>query len=75
MAGRAIDFLVMMDKQSVVKDGDTRRLFQVAGLENRSEEDNIERLPLAGLSAGINQRRRLAVYRSGLAIRINLLGV
>ena len=75
VAGRAIDFLVMMDENTVVQDGDISRLFEPAGFEDGGEEDNIKRLPLAGPSAGIYHRRGLAVNGGGLAVGIELLGV
>lgn len=42
MAGRAVDFLVVMDKEAVVQDGDISGLFELAGFEDRGEEDYIE---------------------------------
>ena len=58
-----------------MKDGDTGRFFQFAILKDGGEKDNIKALPLAGLSAGIDKRRRLAIDGGGLAIGINLLTV
>jgi len=75
MAGRAKNLLVVMNEKPIVKDGDKRGLFELAVFENRGEKDDIKRLPLAGLSAGIDKRRRLAIDGGGLAIGINLLGV
>jgi len=75
MAGRAKNLLVVMDEKPIVKDGDKRRLFEFAVFENRGEKDNIKRLPLARLSAGVDHRWRLAVDGGGLAIGINLLTV
>jgi len=75
VAGRAVDFLVMMNKDAVVQDGDISRFFEPAGFEDGGEEDNIVRLPLAGPAAGVYHRRGLAVNGGGLAIGIELLGV
>ena len=75
MAGRAKNLLVVMDEKPIVKDGDKRGLFELAILKYRGEKDNIKRLPLARLSAGIYKRRRLAIYGCRLAIGINLLAV
>ncbi len=75
MAGRAVDFLVVMDKYAVVQDGDISRLFELAGFKHGGEEDNIERLPLAGLAAGVYHRRGLDVNGGCLAVGIELLGV
>jgi len=75
MAGRAVDFLVVMDENAVVQDGNISRLFELAVLEDRGKEDNIIRLPLAGLAAGVYHRRGLAVYGGCLAIRVNLFSV
>ena len=41
MAGRAIDFLVVVDEYAIVKDGDVCRFFEFSGLEDGSVEDNI----------------------------------
>ncbi len=35
MAGLAIDFLVVMDKQAIMQDGDTNRLFSAVGWATR----------------------------------------
>ncbi len=75
MAGRAVDFLVVMDKYAVVQDGDISGLFELAVLEDGGEEDNIEGLPLAGLAAGVYHRRGLAVNGGGLAVGVEFLGV
>ena len=75
MAGRAVNFLVVVDEHAVVQHGDISGLFEFSGFENGREKDNIERLPLAGLAAGIYFRRGLAVNRGRLAIRIELFGV
>ena len=75
MAGRAVDFLVVVDKDAVVQDGDICGLFEFSGFEERGVEDNIEGLPLAGLAAGIYHWRTLGVNGGRLAIRIELLGV
>jgi len=75
MAGRAVDFLVVMNEYAVVQDGDISRLFELAGFEDGGEEDNIKRLPLAGPSAGVYHRRCLAVNGGGLSVGIELLGV
>ena len=75
MAGRAKNLLVVMDEQAILKDGDKSGLFELAIFEDGGEKDNIKALPLARLSAGIYQRRRLAVDGGGLAIGINLLRI
>ena len=75
MAGWAVDFLVVMDEDAVVQDSDISGLFELAFFENGGEEDNIERLPLAGPAAGVYHRRGLAVNGGGLAVRVELFGV
>ena len=75
MAGRTVDFLVMMDEDAVMQYGDISGLFELAGFEDRGEKDNIEGLPLAGLAAGVYFRRGLAVNRGRLAVGIELFGV
>jgi len=75
MAGRAKNLLVVMDEKPIVKDGDKRGLFDLAVFEGRGKKDDIKALPLPRLSAGVDQRRRLAVDGGGLAIGINLLAV
>ncbi len=75
MAGPAVDFLVVMDENAVVKDGDISGLFEFSGFEDGCEEDNIERLPLAGIAAGIYHWRTLGVNGGRLAVGIKFLGV
>ena len=75
MAGPAVDFLVVVDEDAVVQNGNISGLFEFSGFEGRSVEDNIEGLPLAGLTAGVYHWRGLAVNGGRLAIRIELLGV
>jgi len=75
VAGRAVDFLVVMDEQAIMQDGDISRLFELAVLEDGGEEDNIERLPLAWPAAGVYHRGGLAVNGGGLAVGIELLCV
>ena len=52
MAGRAVNFLVMVDEQAVMKDGGISFFFELAVFEDRGEENDVERLPLAGPAAG-----------------------
>jgi len=75
VAGRAVDFPVMMDKKAVMQDGYISGLFELAGFEDGSEEDNIERLPLAGPAAGVYHRGSLAINGGGLAIGVELFSV
>ena len=75
MAGRAVNFLIVVDEDAVVQDGDISGLFEFSGFEDWSEEDNIKRLPLAGLAAGVYFRRGLVVNRGRLAVGIELFGV
>ena len=75
VSGGAVDFLVMMDEDAVVQDGDISGFFEAAGFEDGGEEDNIIRLPLAGPAAGVYHRRGLAVNGGGLAVGVELLGV
>ena len=75
MTGRAVDFLVVMDEDAVMQYGDISGLFEFSGFEDGGEKDNIERLPLAGLAAGVYYRRGLAVNRGRLAVRIELFSV
>ena len=75
MASGPVDFLVMVDKDAVVQDSYISGLFEFAGFEHGSVEDNIIRLPLAGLTAGVYHRRSLAVNGCGLAIGIKFFGV
>ena len=75
MAGRAVDFLIVVDEHAVMQYGDISGLFELAGFENGGEKDNIERLPLAGLATGVYHRRGLAVNRGRLAVGIELFGV
>ncbi len=74
MAGWTVDFLVVMDEDAVVQDGDISGLFELAVLEDGGKEDNIEGLPLAGLAAGIYHRRGLAVNGGCLAVGVELFG-
>ena len=74
MACGAVDFLIVMDEDAVVQDGDVSGFFEFVGFEHRGVEDNIERLPLAGFAAGVYHRRSLAVNGGGLAVWIELLG-
>ena len=75
VAGRAVNFLVVVDKQAVMKDGDISFFFERAILEYGGEENDVECLPLAGLAAGVYHRRGLAVNRGGLTVRIELLRI
>ena len=75
MAGWAVDFLVVMDKDAIVKDSDIGGFFEFAGFEDRCVEDNIIRLPLAGLAAGVYHWRSLAINGCGLAVGIKFFGV
>ena len=75
MAGRAEDFLVVMDEDAVVQDGDISGLFELAGFEDGGKEDNIIRLPLAGPAAGVYPRGGLAINGGGLAVGVELAGV
>jgi len=75
MTGRAVDFLVVMDEDAVVQDGDISGLLQLARFEDGGEEDNIIRLPLAGPAAGVYHRRGLSLNGGGLAVGVELLGV
>ena len=75
MAGWAVDFLVVVNEHSIVQDGDISWLFEFSVFEDGGVEDNIERLPLAGLAAGVYHWRGLAVNRGRLAIGIELFGV
>ena len=75
MAGLAVDFLAVMDEDAVVQDGDISQLFELAAFEDGGEEDNIERLPLAGLAAGVYHRGGLAVNGGCLAVGVELFGV
>ena len=75
VAGWAVNFLVVVDEQSVMKDCDISFFFELAVLEDRGIENNVKCLPLAGLAAGVYHRRGLPVNRGGLAVRIELLRV
>jgi len=75
VTGRAVDFLVVMDKYAVVQDGDISGLYELAGFEDGGKKDNIIRLPLAGSAAGVYHRRCLAVNGGGLAIGVKPLSV
>src|ERR1019366_9430084 len=63
--GRAIDFLVVLDE-------DTSWFFQLVSLELRREENDVVHLPLARGERCGYQRRRLAVHRRCLPIRVDL---
>ena len=41
VAGRAVDFLVVVDEDAVVQDGDISGLFEFSGFKNGGVEDNI----------------------------------
>ncbi len=75
MAGPAVDFLVVVDKDAIMQYGDISGLFEPSGFEDGGEKDNIERLPLAGLTAGVYNRRGLSINRGRLAIGIELFGI
>ena len=75
MAGPAVDFLVVVDEDAVVQDGDISGLFELSGFENGGEEDNVVCLPLAGLTAGVYHRRGLGVNGGRLAVGIKFLRV
>jgi len=75
VAGGAVDFLVVVDENAVVQDGDIGRLFEFAGFEYGGEENNIVCLPLAGPAAGVYHRRTLGVNGGRLAVGIKFLGV
>lgn len=75
MACGAVYFLVVVDKDAVVKDGDISELLDFSGFEDGCVEDNIIRLPLAGLTARVDHWGGLAINGCGLAVGIELFGV
>ena len=65
-------FDVILNQNTVVQNGDCGFLRHVASVvKSRRMENDVIGLPLPGLAAGIDERRRLLVKRSGLSVKIS----
>lgn len=72
-AGTSLQHDIVMDKHAVMKYDECRLSDDLVIFESRPVENDIIRLPLARLSAGVDQRNRPAVERNALAIGIGLV--
>ena len=66
---------MVMDEYAVMKYSECRFPDGLVTFESRPVENDIIRLPLTRLSAGVDQRYRPAVERNTLAVRIGLVVV
>jgi hypothetical protein len=73
VAGFTVDFFIELGEHAVVDHRHMRRRQQLVTVEPRCNEHYIEGVPLTGRTAGIDQRRCLAVDRRTLAIGVDIL--
>ena len=74
MAGASVNFLGEMHEHAIVQQSETGGLHHFAVCENRRGENQIVALPFAGRTAGIHERRSLAIDGGALTIGRPLLG-
>jgi len=71
VSGRAPDLRVVLYQHAVLKDGDVSWQMDFATPPDGRRESNVIGLPLSGWSAGVHERRMLAVNGAGLAVSIS----
>ena len=74
VVGQPVDLDVVLNEHAVVQHRDPRPVDDLSLLvEFRGVEDDVVRLPLAGLARSIHQRRVLLVDRAGLTVVVSLI--
>src|SRR5262245_28141589 len=71
MAGLAVDFFIKLHQYSILEDGYPPGGKKLFAIELWRQKKDVECLPFAGRTGGVDQRWRLAVNGSTSAIGIN----